>query len=749
VAGNPLLELERAGTSWRPALKHLARHLLLEYFSEGQVDQTLSAEGLCYNDLARVLEQARSGDRGSVLRTIFPRMASEALLAAWLTDSTRDEALESKGAAGELRAMVSSRLGLPLPDTAPLAEVRDRTLRYVLVNEFRSDLKGAAPGTVAGIPTAPGADHLDRVRSIARQLRRDHADRYPPMADRVQAEFMICEAGIRPEELGVVDTFRCEEEILLKWCAALVAEGRLEEALRTVEERTDSFWTVQDLRRRAQWDLVRALAELGLEIRRVRSEMPRSSAEPRAWVLGYAGEAGWFQVDRLLREVEARVVALEDEPQCEEALGLTRRAYDDLLDEMAQGFTSSLATAGWSVAGVLPQAGIYDKVVSRAPGRTAWFLVDALRFEMGRELARLLPEALELQVQPAIASLPSITPVGMASLMPGANADFTLQVHKDQVVGCIGATTLGTASERSAYFKTRIPDVVDLTLGDLLKDSAKKLGTRLGQAPLVLVRSTEIDRSGESGDDFIARTIMDKMVPNLARAIRKLAQAGVEHFVVTADHGYLFSLRKEEDMRLDLPSGHTVEVHRRCWVGRDGTPPPGAIRATAAGLGYDSDLEFHFPKGAGVFRAGGGLSYHHGGPSLQELVIPVLSCRLPVQGTPPASAIAVALEGVPDQVTNRIFSIRLRVEADLFTEETVPVRVVLLCGHEQVGRAGMALGARFDPDTGVISVTPGTEAHVGMHLNVDNVPALKICVLDPTSDAVLAPPKEIPVRLGI
>ncbi len=59
--------------------------------------------------------------------------------------------------------------------------------------------------------------------------------------------------------------------------------------------------------------------------------------------------------------------------------------------------------------------------------------------------------------------------------------------------------------------------------------------------------------------------------------------------------------------------------------GRGGTTPPGTVRVSGAELGYDTDLDFVFPTGLGVFKAGGGLSYHHGGISLQEMVIPVLT----------------------------------------------------------------------------------------------------------------------------
>ncbi len=121
---------------------------------------------------------------------------------------------------------------------------------------------------------------------------------------------------------------------------------------------------------------------------------------------------------------------------------------------------------------------------------------------------------------------------------------------------------------------------------------------------------------------------MDTVIDNLARAIRKLAAAGVEHAVVTADHGHLFfAADRDESMRIDAPGGDTVELHRRCWIGRGGATPPGCVRVAASALGYASDLDFVFPTGCGVFKAGGDLAFHHGGPSLQELVIPVLTVR--------------------------------------------------------------------------------------------------------------------------
>ena len=77
------------------------------------------------------------------------------------------------------------------------------------------------------------------------------------------------------------------------------------------------------------------------------------------------------------------------------------------------------------------------------------------------------------------------------------------------------------------------------------------------------------------------------------------------------------------------------------------------------------------------------------------------------------------------------------------------MRVVLLSGAEQVGQAGMAVGAELDREAGVVTLEPGIEASVGMMLLRDDCESVRLVVQDPATDAVLGESGEIPVRLGI
>lgn len=200
-------------------------------------------------------------------------------------------------------------------------------------------------------------------------------------------------------------------------------------------------------------------------------------------------------------------------------------------------------------------------------------------------------------------------------------------------------------------------------------------------------------------------------------------------------------------MRIEAPGGDTIDLHRRCWAGRGGATPPGCVRVSARDLGNDADFDFVFPRGTGVFKAGGDLAFHHGGPSLQEMVIPVLTFRAHASSDQSSAPAELVVSDVPAVVTNRMFTAKLSY-ASLLGSGT-PVRPVLLSDGQQVGAMGMALGAE-DLGDGTVVLAPGTEASIGFMLHDDDAPHLRVVVLDPATDAELyRSPADIPVDLGV
>ena len=181
-----------------------------------------------------------------------------------------------------------------------------------------------------------------------------------------------------------------------------------------------------------------------------------------------------------------------------------------------------------------------------------------------------------------------------------------------------------------------------------------------------MVRSQEIDALGENVDELTARSAMDSVIGNVARAIRKLAKAGIESFVITADHGHQFSIRKDDDMKIDNPGGDTVELHRRCWIGHGGSDAPRhrARQRLRAGLRHRPGLRLphwagrvqgrwrpEFPprqrQPAGVGDPGAQPAHSFPGHAPQAQLGPT-----------------VQLYGLPEAITNRTFGVRLLLAGD-------------------------------------------------------------------------------------
>ncbi|MGF6370777.1 hypothetical protein OKW40_003527 [Paraburkholderia sp. RAU6.4a] len=749
-----LMELEKAGTTWEPQLKQLAKNVLLQKYTLGVVDEMLPFDRkVSYEDLAR----AAAGDSGaeppSILKGIFYDTSSnDALLAAWLVSDARDAEIGSKEATQELAKLVKARLGLDLQLGAPLAKLRAITLRYVLAGEFRLDLACDAPACLDSVPKPASKDEESAVCELARRLRNRFPDAYAALADRVEDELGLRNVTLPTGGLGAIDTFRFEERALLRHAGDLILSRRFGEALGLVIEREQSFWLDRDVSRKAQWEATRRIAELGNVAVEVRNAVSKTSGDAAAWLDAYTSKDGWFRLDQAQRRMEVWIANLDEEPD-ERPLGVVRRAYEDACHAMAVGFTKALVKAGWTVPGALHQTHIWSEVVADKPKPVAYILVDAMRFEMGVELAERLPKNSEVSVRAAIGALPSITPVGMAALQPGASASFSVIEQAGKLGVRIDDSFLPDLASRKKHAAARVPNLVDMALDELLSLQASKLAKKLDGARVVVVRSQEIDHAGETGFTFQARQVMDTVIDNLARAISKLAAAGIEYAVVSADHGHLFfAIDRDESMRTDAPGGDTVELHRRCWIGRGGATPPGCVRVSASSLGYASDLELVFPAASGVFKAGGDLAFHHGGPSLQEMVIPVLTVRTKPREVARLSADPIEAMGLPNVVTNRIFSVTFTHGAKqmLLGATSIQVRPLLIAAGRPVGAVGMAVDAPFDRATGIVELEPNKPVTIAFLLSDENAASLRVVVQDPATDAELyRSPTDIPVRLGV
>lgn len=127
-------------------------------------------------------------------------------------------------------------------------------------------------------------------------------------------------------------------------------------------------------------------------------------------------------------------------------------------------------------------------------------------------------------------------------------------------------------------------------------------------------------------------TACEQAIDEIMWLIRRLAvSANTVHFLVTADHGFLYQRgkRTESDKITGVKEdnmfcGHRYIVAQMPAVGQGlQSIPMGRI------LGNEDTKSVTFPIGNSVFKVrGGGQNYVHGGSSPQELLIPVLRIKM-------------------------------------------------------------------------------------------------------------------------
>ncbi len=130
----------------------------------------------------------------------------------------------------------------------------------------------------------------------------------------------------------------------------------------------------------------------------------------------------------------------------------------------------------------------------------------------------------------------------------------------------------------------------------------------------------------------------------------------------------------------------------------------------------------------------------------------MLTVRTKARESARPSSGPIEATGLPEAVTNRIFSVTFTYGAKqmLLGAAGIQVRPLLMAAGKQVGSVGMAVDAQFDRATGTVKLEPNKPVTIAFLLSDESAASLRVVVQDPTTDAELyRSPTDIPVRLGV
>jgi len=668
VIQTPVLGLYRSGVRFRKALATLIREAAAGQVPTETIDAFVATESETLAMADSWLEGQLQADGGGLYEQVRSTPVVE-VVEQLLRDGSLCRQINSADARDQFLRAMEATLGLPgtWHRLSPLAhpglaawepgrpasrQQRDDLAfiltSWALVVEYVHDLKRPPRGAAAEAAKAIPARLVTTCRELASHLRVRHTAFYQRTAD--EAELLLSEEReqAKAEDLGRIDTFRFEECTVLEAALDALQQRQFRNAAQWAAQRlnsdgkqqSDSFWLQQDPARHETWQLIAAAARLGEAISHA-GDLPRNLPSLEQAVAGYVERgAAVDQAHRLLEQ--RRLTALAPQiPAFERLLveldGL-RQLWRQWADRWAIAFNALCKAHGFLPGPGLQQRQFFAEEVepllrnaqNRESQRCAVFLVDALRYEMAIELFQQLQDtpASTGQLKARLAELPTITAVGMNVLAPVVSQGRLCPSLSSNDGGAIQGFRAGEflvtnpdTRLRAMQARTASGTCLKLSLEEVTSLKADTLKKKVEQARLLMVHSREVDDAGEKG---VGLDVFERVLRDLRSAWQRLRTAGVRNFVITSDHGFLLNEGAPPAVR---SHGTKTTPSRRHVFRPHAANHDGEVRVALADLGYQGvEAQLMMPEDTAVFDTGKhDMRFVHGGNSLQERLIPVLT----------------------------------------------------------------------------------------------------------------------------
>jgi len=425
---------------------------------------------------------------------------------------------------------------------------------------------------------------------------------------------------------------------------------------RYVDVREEQFWNREGI---VDWSVpkhaVDALASIHAQ-----ETTEASNMSPRELATAYTDDDGWWTVDAAYREfIDATQKTAYPYPKETTVKQRVTKQYMTFLKTVNRPLASPLSD---DPSLGTPQSEFFEQFGEPEEG-TVVIICDGLRYELAEKIRQRLDQRGEFEqdLSAFSAVLPSITEVGMAAHLPG---HLGLGLNDDELTVSVGGDRMRHKGDRdeilntAGYEVTSLNDIGDTSLEDLQESDP------IPRA----VYSETIDKLGEGLDDDDAFSRVASHIDDVERAIYRLKQAGYTKFIVTSDHGFLYTTRLSDGLKVEAPD-LAATVKRRFAVAEDSAPLIEAeeyvtVDADALdSLGIDAEgIKLIFPRSVACFKArGGNMRYFHGGISLQELLVPCL--QLTTEELEESASINYDVTA-PDPITNSIVSVKISAKSE-------------------------------------------------------------------------------------
>ena len=623
-----------------------------------------------------LLDGLEKVQRWPLLNEVFRTETTADIIALALCDTAKARQVDERpGCIEELLRLFESAVGFKSASKGgKWKTLQPKAAGYVLFSEFLFDLPDGEPDAVNAVPRA-GGDAKPAIYAACERMRADSGlrENYTELAQKIGTDLRLSELMPKDFNPGERDTFPFEERRLLDQAIELVTAGDIVAAQRVIEGRRRSIWR-QDPQRSPAWTaLERAIAVLESSTQVSREVAGKKNL---AGLVKAYTEGGWSNLDRASRLFETALTACTDEASLAPVVELGRRHYREAATKLQDIFLAAVEAEGWPPDGASRQTSVFDDHVAPLLERrekTAFFMVDSLRYEMGCDLANVFSGQGDIQVRYAAGVVPTVTITGMAALLPGADGMLRLVEKDGGLVPALGTRLLKTSADRMKLLAETYGDrFFETTMDDLL-GAPKKAAAGLKNAELLVVRTQDPDSIGENLGSWRARKYLSEVVGDIASAVRWVVAQGFNRVVISSDHGHMMLPEIPPGDVVQSPPGGWLENKRRCRLGSGLSGTAGTVTLKAGHVGVQGDLqEVCLPIGFRVFSDG--PSYFHGGLSLQEAVVPVIIYRAGDDAPGGGGKPEIDIRYRSDKFTSRVIGLKFHLQGDMFAT-TAQVRI--------------------------------------------------------------------------
>ncbi len=241
----------------------------------------------------------------------------------------------------------------------------------------------------------------------------------------------------------------------------------------------------------------------------------------------------------------------------------------------------------------------------------------------------------------------------MAALLPHKSLTMTddYQVLVDDVL-------CDSLAGREKVLQSYVPGSVCVQFDDMKALKKMELREIITGKQVVYIYHNQIDARGDKlNTENEVFSACQEAIQEIIDLIHRIAVgANTIHFIVTADHGFIYKRDKvTESGKIGGVSDKGAFVNRRFIVSSAPVMDNGIANMSMGTVLRNNDPKVvSFPVSSNVFKvAGGGQNYVHGGSSPQEMLVPVIDIRME-KGHIETKNAEIALVSMVQKITNKI-----------------------------------------------------------------------------------------------